>query len=98
MAKPRHRYVTDGVWKRIKQQVTFCCSESGRNHTYQDLVDGILHIIIIGAQGDSDLRNLKYPPYATLNYYYDTWRKNGIWDKILKLVPGDVKIKLQCAV
>lgn len=64
----------------------------GRNQKVdlREIVNAILYLIRTGCQW----RNLPhdFPPYDTVFYHYNKWRKSEVWDKVLASLHQDVRL------
>lgn len=67
--------VSDSQWQFISK---FLDTERSRKYELREIVNGILYMVKTGCQwrmlpGD-------FPPWKPVYYYYDTWKKNGIFE------------------
>ena len=76
--RQRFTELTDPQWEIIKELV-----DNGRKRKYclRTIINAVLKITRTGMQW----RNLdeKYPPWASVYYYFRKWQKDGTWSVIL---------------
>lgn len=53
-----------------------------RKHTYFDIFNAILYLLITGCQWRMLPNDL--PPWKTIHHYFLTWSKNEVFDEMLK--------------
>lgn len=70
--------LTDYQWEVIKK---YFCAHRPRIHALRTIVNAILWV----TRGGNQWRNLesKYPPWESVYYYFNQWRKNGLLDQVL---------------
>jgi transposase len=76
MAKQLHK-LTDSQWAAISAHFDL---KRKRKLDLREVVNALLHIVRTGCQW----RYLPetYPKWRAVNYYFETWKKNGIFEKI----------------
>lgn len=81
--------LTDPQWDAIKD--LFDCRRK-RKHDLRDIVDGILYVL----HSDDNWRMLpeSFGPWQTVYYYYDKWRKSGLWFQLVQRLPDDIRSRL----
>ena len=81
--------LTDHQWDAIKD--LFDCRRK-RKHSIREVIDAILYVF------DNDIHWRMLPksfaPWQTVYYYYDKWRKTGVWQNILHVLPEDLRVKI----
>ena len=82
-------YLTDQQWDDIK--ALFDCRRK-RKHSIRGIIDAILFVF----DNDIHWRMLpkKFAPWQTVYYYYDKWRKTGVWHHVLRVLPEDIRVKM----
>ena len=82
-------FLTDSQWDMIKD--LFDCRRK-RKHSIRGVIDAILFVF----ENDIHWRMLPktYAPWQTVYYYYDKWRKSGIWARVLQVLPDDLRVKI----
>ena len=85
---PKHIELTDRQWENMKD--LFDCRRK-RKHSLRGILDAILYVI----DNDINWRELpeNYAPWQTVYYYFDKWRKMGIWDRVVELLPESLRAK-----
>ncbi len=80
--------LTDEQWDVI--QDLFDCRRK-RKHSIRGIIDAILYVAI----EDIHWRMLPkdFAPWQTVYYYYDKWRKTGVWARVLEALPADIRRK-----
>ena len=80
--------LTDEQWDAIKDM--FDCRRK-RKHTLRGIIDAILYV----ALEDIHWRMLprEFAPWQTVYYYYDKWKKSGVWPRVLEVLPDDIRHK-----
>ena len=80
--------LTDDQWDAIKD--LFDCRRK-RKHTIRGIIDAILYVAI----EDIHWRMLPkhFAPWQTVYYYYDKWKKSGVWARVLEALPEDIRRK-----
>lgn len=74
--------LTARQWVQIEHLFPSQASGRGRpRRAARDVVNGILWVCRTGAPW-KDLPS-RYPPYQTCHRYFQTWNRNGVWDKVL---------------
>ena len=80
--------LTDAQWETIKD--LFDCRRK-RKHSIRSIIDAVLYVV------DKDIhwRMLpkSYAPWQTVYYYFDKWRKTGVWHRVLEVLPHDIRQK-----
>ena len=81
--------LTDDQWDAIKD--LFDCRRR-RKHTIRGIIDAILFVY----DNDIHWRMLPkhYAPWQTVYYYYDKWRKTGVWLRVLEVLPEELRAKM----
>ncbi len=79
--------ITDEQWKEIEPLYT---GMRRRRWSKRELTNAVLYINKTGCQW----RNLPhdFPPYKTVNSFYQRARKSGLWDKILEHLVEKVRV------
>lgn len=82
--------LSDTHWDLVKD--LFDCRRK-RKHDLRGIVDGILHVL----QSDENWRMLpaSFAPWQTVYYYYDKWRKSGLWFQLVQRLPEELRHRLQ---
>ena len=80
--------LNDEQWDAVKD--LFDCRRK-RKHTLRGVIDAILYV----ALEDIHWRMLprEFAPWQTVYYYYDKWKKTGIWNRVLEVLPDDIRRK-----
>ena len=80
--------LTDDQWDAVKD--FFDCRRK-RKHTIRGIINAILHVI----DNDTHWRMLprQFAPWQTVYYYYDKWKKDGTWQRVLERLPDDIRQK-----
>ena len=80
--------LTDNQWDAIKD--LFDCRRK-RKHSIRGIIDAVLYVI----DNDIHWRMLpkQYAPWQTVYYYFDKWRKTGVWQRVLDTLPADIRQK-----
>ena len=78
--------LSDAQWDLIKDY--FNCRRK-RKHTIRGVIDAILYVL----HSDTNWRMLprEFAPWQTVYYYYDKWTKSGLWDRVMELLPDEVR-------
>ena len=81
--------LSDAQWDAIKD--LFDCRRR-RKHTIRDIIDAILFVF----DNDTHWRMLPrtYAPWQTVYYYYDKWRKTGVWNRVMEVLPEELRVKM----
>ncbi len=81
--------ITDAQWDAVKD--LFDCRRK-RKHTIREIIDAILYVF----DNDVNWRMLPktYPPWQTVYYYFDKWRKTGVLHQVLTVLPDDIRVKI----
>lgn len=80
--------LTDYQWDSIKD--FFDCRRK-RKHSIRGIINAILYVV----DNDIHWRMLpkSYAPWQTVYYYFDKWRKTGVWQQVLGTLPDDIRQK-----
>lgn len=80
--------LTDSQWDAIKD--LFDCRRK-RKHSIRGIINAILYVV----HTDSHWRMLPkhYAPWQTVYYYFDKWRKTGVWQRVLESLPNEIRQK-----
>ncbi|MEM8485089.1 MAG: transposase [Bacteroidota bacterium] len=80
--------LTDSQWDAIKD--LFDCRRK-RKHAIRGIINAILYVV----HNDIHWRMLpkSYAPWQTVYYYFDKWRKTGVWQRVLETLPNDIRQK-----
>lgn len=83
-----HIALTDAQWEAI--QDLFDCRRK-RKHSIRGILNAVLYIV----HNDTHWRMLpkNYAPWQTVYYYFDKWRKTGVWQRVLAVLPDDIRQK-----
>lgn len=57
--------------------------------SYRELIDGMLYQLKNGCNWKDLPKNL--PPYSTVFWHYNQWRKAGSFEKLMTLLHGEVR-------
>ena len=80
--------LTDSQWDAIKD--LFDCRRK-RKHSIRGIINAVLYVV----HNDIHWRMLPkhYAPWQTVYYYFDKWRKTGVWQRVLDAMPDDIRQK-----
>ena len=80
--------LTDSQWDTIKDLFDY---QRKRKHTIRGIINAVLYVV----DNDIHWRMLpkSYAPWQTVYYYFDKWRKTGVWHRILDALPDDIRQK-----
>ncbi len=80
--------LTDNQWESMKD--FFDCRRK-RKHSIRGIINAILYVV----DNDIHWRMLpkNYAPWQTVYYYFDKWRKTGVWQRVLDVLPNDIRQK-----
>ena len=80
--------LTDNQWDAIKD--FFDCRRK-RKHSIRGIINAVLYVV----HNDIHWRMLpkSYAPWQTVYYYFDKWRKTGVWQRVLDALPDDIRQK-----
>ncbi|MEZ4699915.1 MAG: transposase [Rhodothermales bacterium] len=81
--------LSDAQWDLVKD--LFDCRRK-RKHDLRGIVDGILYVL----QSEENWRMLpaSFAPWQTVYYYYDKWRKSGLWFQLVQRLPEELRAAL----
>ncbi|MDZ4700754.1 MAG: transposase [Rhodothermales bacterium] len=81
--------LSDTQWDLVKD--LFDCRRK-RKHDLRGIVDGILYVL----QSEENWRMLpaSFAPWQTVYYYFDTWRKSGLWFQLVQRLPEELRSQL----
>jgi len=74
----QYERLTDGQWQVIKQ---FLNCQRKRQINLRQVMDAILYVTRTGLQW-RNLKETKFPDWQAVYYYFDQWKKNGIFEKV----------------
>ena len=57
----------------------------------REVVNAIFYINRAGCQ--SDMLPHDFPSYKTVNWYYNEWRRSGLWDQIITALRDAVRVQ-----
>ena len=80
--------VSDGQWQVISN---FSDTKRARKYELREVVNAVLYLVKTGCQwrmlpGD-------FPSWKLIYYYFDTWKKNGVFDVIHENLVEKVRLK-----
>ncbi len=80
--------LTDAQWDAIKD--LFDCRRK-RKHSIRGIIDAVLYVV----DNDIHWRMLpkSYAPWQTVYYYFDKWRRTGVWQQVLDVLPHGIRQK-----
>lgn len=84
--------LTDAQWKIVAPLMPKARTSGRGRHIEVDLREVVNAIFYINRSGCQwDMLPHDFPNYKTVNYYYNQWRKNGIWDLLLNTLRSAVR-------
>jgi len=89
--KPYSTDLTDPQWERL-QPLLPVKTGKGRNQgvPLREIVNAIFYVLRTGCQWENLPHD--FPPYSTVFYHYNKWKKKGIWDQILAGLRQQVRL------
>lgn len=76
--QPRYKRLTDDQWEVIKHFLNW---QRKRKLDLREIMDAILFITRTGLQW-RNLSETKFPDWQAVYYYFDQWKKKGVFEKI----------------
>lgn len=83
--------LSDAEWQVIKKRLPSKIIHRKRKYEIQIIINAILYVLKNGCLW-RDLPK-DFPPYKIVNYYFNSWKKNGIWNNLHEHMYGDCRQK-----
>jgi transposase len=84
--------LTDAQWEKLEPLVPAISPEAAYAvHTRRELVNAILYVLRSGCPWR--LVPHEFPAWQTVYHYFRCWQREGIWDRVLKELRMEVRIK-----
>lgn len=74
----QYQRLTDGQWQVIKEYLNH---QRKRQIDLREVMDAIFYVTRTGVQW-RNLSETKFPDWQAVYYYFDQWKKNGVYEKI----------------
>lgn len=84
--------LSDEQWEILKPLIPPLSPEAAYHvHARRAIVNGILYVLRSGCPWRSLPHDL--PPYGTVFYYFQRWRREGVWDRVLEALRMQLRSK-----
>src|SRR5690349_16051126 len=84
--------LTDAQWEILEPLIPPLSPEAVyHRHGRRAIVNGILYVLRSGCPWRALPHDL--PPYGTVFYYFQRWRREGVWDRVLDALRMEVRTK-----
>lgn len=84
--------LTDAQWEILEPLIPPLSPEAVYyRHERRAIVNGILYVLRSGCPWRSLPHDL--PPYGTVFDYFQRWRREGVWDRVLEALRMEVRTK-----
>ena len=83
--------LSDAEWQVIKKRFPEKIIRRKRNYEIRIIINAILYVLKNGCLW-RDLPK-DFPPYKIVNYYFNSWKKNDVWNDLHEQMYGDCREK-----